>query len=86
MTYKCDFCGKTHSDPAKYTECVQKCSESIGKKAQQISDLEKQIKHHFDEYCRLSEELYVLAPNASSLGRIIEISWPDLDFFNPRGL
>lgn len=88
MTYKCDFCGKIHTDPTKYTECVQKCSETMSEKAKKIAELEKQIKYHHDQSCfhqdecrRLSGELYELDPTAYNKGSVVHVCWPNLEEF-----
>ena len=65
MEYKCNFCGKTYTDPIKYATCVAQCSEAEKarikeeeKKKQAVQQAErcKEIDKQYSEYIRLRKE------------------------------
>jgi transposase-like protein len=89
MEYKCPVCGKTYTDLDKFVSCVNSCRdlekarknlEARKEKDSKVKAVKQKLMAAYDEYMRLTKELYELDPTAAYDGVIYEINWPNFDW------
>lgn len=89
MENKCPYCGKTYTDMEKFVACVNSCHElekvrkdleARKEKNSKVRAIKQKLMAAYDEYLRLTKELYELDPAAAFDGRIYEFNWPNFDW------